>query len=310
MDKITEYLSTYATELKFDDLPAEVVRQSKRMIVDTVGCALGGFHSEPSRIARDLASTVTSSRPDTILGSGQKTTQDLAAFAAGVMVRYLDYNDGYSSKNAGHPSDTIPAILSPAEVAHADGRAFITATVLAYEVDCRLCDAVSVRSRGFDHVTLGIIASGLGAAKAMGLSREQTIQTINLCVAPNAALFQTRFGEVSMWKGCAFANGSRNAVFAALLAERGLTGPSLIFEGSQGFFHVVSGEPFTLEPFGGNGRPFKIMETSIKRFPLGYYSQTVVAGGPGGAKRTAGRRGHRGGQRPNPQDCGGYYGRR
>ena len=134
----------------------------------------------------------------------------------------------------------------------------------------------------------------------MGLSQEQTIQTINLCVASNAALYQTRIGDVSMWKGCAFANASRNAVFAALLAERGLIGPSPIFEGPGGFFNAVSRGPFTLEPFGGfftheyqasspgrHGVPidqcaaqseklFKIMETTIKRFPLGLYSQTVV----------------------------------
>ena len=276
MDKIVDYLSSYAIALNFDDLPDSVVRQTKRVIVDTVGCAIGGFPSQPSRIARDLAGTVSSSRPATILGSGQRTAPDLAAFANGVMIRYLDYNDGYTGKEPGHPSDTIAAILSPAEVAHADGKSVLTATVLAYEVFCRLCDAASIRSRGFDHVTLGIIGSGLGAAKAMGLNREQMAQTINLCVAPNLALFQTRIGDVSRWKGCAFANASRNAVFAALLAERWLTGPSPVFEGAGGYFNTVCGGPFQLDPFGGNGNPFKVMETITKRFPFGLYSQTVV----------------------------------
>ncbi len=276
MDKIVDYLSSYATALRFEDIPHEVVRQTKRMAVDTLGCAIGGFNGEPSRIARELAGTVSSSRPATVLGSGQRTTPDMAAFANGVMVRYLDYNDGYTSKESGHPSDAIAGILSPAEVAHADGKAVLTATVLAYEVFCRLCDAVSVRSRAFDHVTLGVIASGLGAAKVMGLSQAQTAQTLNLCVAANTALYQTRIGDVSLWKGCAFANASRNAVFAALLAERGLTGPSPIFEGPGGFFKAVSGGTFALEPFGGDGRPFKVMEATIKRFPLGLYSQTVV----------------------------------
>ena len=77
-------------------------------------------------------------------------------------------------------------------------------------------------------------------------------------------------------KGCAFANASRNAVFAVQLAAKGLTGPSPIFEGPGGFFSAISGEPFTLEPFGGRGQPFKIHECSIKYFPLGQYSQTVV----------------------------------
>jgi 2-methylcitrate dehydratase len=219
---------------------------------------------------------VTSQRPATILGSGQQTSLDLATFANGIMMRYLDYNDGYTSKESGHPSDTIAAVLSPAEVVHADGRAVITATVLAYEVFCRLCDAVCVRDRGFDHVTLGVLASTLGAAKVMGLSREHIAQALNLALAANLALYQTRIGDVALWKGCAFANASRNAVFAVQLAAMGLTGPAPVFEGAGGFFRAVSGAPFTLASFGGHGTPFKILECTIKGFPLGLYSQTVV----------------------------------
>jgi len=67
-------------------------------------------------------------------------------------------------------------------------------------------------------------------------------------------------------------------VFAAMLAQRGLTGPTPVFEGEHGFFAAVTrGEPYELEPFGGtHGQPFKIAECSIKRFPLGQYSQTVA----------------------------------
>ncbi len=276
MDTIARYLSSYGHSLRYEDLSDEVLRQTKRLIVDTLGCAIGAYPSGPGRIAREMAETVTSTQPATVLGSGGKTSPDLAAFANGVMIRYLDYNDGYTSLESGHPSDSIAAVLSPAEVAGAGGKTVITSVVLAYEAFCRLCDSVSVRDRRFDHVTLGVVASGLGAAKAMGLSREQTEQTVNLCVASNVALYQTRIGDVSMWKGCAFANASRNAVFAAMMAQRGLTGPSPVFEGHGGFFNAVSREPFGLEPFGGDGRPFKVMEATIKRFPLGLYSQTVV----------------------------------
>jgi 2-methylcitrate dehydratase len=276
MDKIADYISSYAASLRFEDLPPEVVHQAKRLLIDTLGCAIGGYAGEPSKMARALAGMVTSQRPATVLGSGQRTSLDLATFANGVMIRYLDFNDGYTSQESGHPSDAIAAVLSPAEVVRADGKAVITAIVLAYEVFCRLCDAVSVRRRRFDHVTLGVIASAAGAAKALGLSQAQTLQTLNLSLAANLALYQTRIGDVSLWKGCAFANASRNAVFAAQLAAMGMTGPAPIFEGPGGFFQAVSGEPFALEPFGGHGRPFKILECTVKRFPLGLYSQTVV----------------------------------
>ena len=148
MDKIVDCLCDYTRSLTFEDLPAEVVHQAKRLLVDTLGCAIGGYASEPSKIARALADTISSRQPATVLGSGQQTSLDLATFANGVMIRYLDFNDGYTSKESGHPSDAIAAVLSPAEIAHGDGKSVITATVLAYEVFCRLCDAVSVRSRG------------------------------------------------------------------------------------------------------------------------------------------------------------------
>lgn len=276
MDPVVEYLSEYTTALTFADLPADVVHHAKRMLIDTLGCALGGYSSEPSKIARAMAAMVSSQQPATILGSGQQTSLDLATFANGVMIRYLDFNDGYTSKESGHPSDAIAAVLSPAEVAHSDGRSVLTATVLAYEVFCRLCDAVCVRDQRFDHVTLGVLASTCAAAKALGLSRAHTAQALNLSTAANLALYQTRIGEVSFWKGCAFANASRNAVFAAQLAAMGMTGPAPVFAGAGGFFAAVSQAPFTLAPFGGPGQPFKILECTIKGFPLGLYSQTVA----------------------------------
>ena len=276
MPTMAEMLSDYAVSLRYEDLPNDVVHLAKRMIIDTLGCALGGYHSEPARIAREVTSTVTSSPAGRVLGSSQLTSPDLATFANGVMVRYLDFNDGYTSNESGHPSDSIAATLTCSEVGLAGGKGLITATVLAYEAFCRICDAVDIKPSGFDHVTVGCIASILGAAKSMGLDREQTLQALNLGIAPNLALYQTRIGDVSMWKGCAYANASRNAVFAVTLARMGLTGPSPIFEGDGGYFKAVTRQPFQLEPFGGPEQAFKIGECSIKRFPLGQYSQTVV----------------------------------
>lgn len=276
MSTIAERLAEYSYSLHYSHLPADVVHLAKRMIIDTLGCAIGGYTSEPSKIARDLASTVSSTQACTVIGSGQTSSPDLATFANGVMIRYLDYNDGYTSKESGHPSDSIAAVLAATELAGLGGRRAITATIVAYEAFCRLGDAATLKYYGFDHVTNGCIGSILGATRSLGLSKEQTLEALNLGIAPNIALGQTRVGTLSHWKGCAYANASRNAVFATMLAQRGLTGPSPIFEGEHGFFQAVSRQPYEMEPFGGNGQPFKIAECSIKRFPLGQYSQTVV----------------------------------
>ena len=276
MQTIAEQIGAYATNLKYQDIPAEVLHQAKRTITDTLGCALGGYDSGPAKIARDLAGLVSSSQPATILYSGQKTSVDLAAFANDAMVRSLDFNDGYVGKGGGHPSDSIAALLAAAEAAQAGGRDLLLATVLTYEVYCRIADAWNDSACGLDHVTTGGIASVAGVARLLGLTQQQTIEAINIMVAGNTALNQTRIGNVSNWKGCAYANANRNAIFAAQLAARGMTGPSPIFEGVGGYFKAVARKTFTLDRLGGrDGAPFKIMECLIKRFPLGQYSQTV-----------------------------------
>jgi 2-methylcitrate dehydratase len=274
---IVDQLADYAANLRYEDLPAAVVHQTKRLIMDSIGCALGGYRSEPARIAREMAAGIGAARSAAILGSGERSSPDLAAFANGVMLRFMDFNDGYTSNGeSGHPSDSLAAALTVADLMHRDGRDLITATVLAYEVFCRICDFIDLKPLGFDHVTIGGMASTAAAAKLLGLGGDQLRHAFNLGIAPNVALYQTRIGNVSMWKGCAYANASRNAVFAALLAERGMTGPSPVFEGVGGYFKAVTRQAFDLAALGGREHPYKIMECLMKRFPLGQYSQTVA----------------------------------
>ncbi len=271
---IARRLAEYAHSLQFTDLPDEVVHEVKRRLIDSIGCALGAFNSEPFKIARKIAGTVKGNVA--VLGANIKTTPDLAAFANGVAIRYLDYNDTYLSKEPAHPSDNISACLAVAEAENKTGKDFITAIVLAYEVQCRLCDAASLRQRGWDHVTYGAFSSTLAAVKLMGLSIEKTVHALGLAGVANIALRQTRVGELSMWKGCAFANTVRNAVFAANLARYGMTGPAPIFEGEKGFMKQVSG-PFELKELGGGKRrPFKILDTYIKFYPAEYHSQSAI----------------------------------
>jgi 2-methylcitrate dehydratase len=276
LDHITEYLSSYAAALRYEDLPPEVIHKAKGLLIDTLGCAIGGYASEPGKIARRIAGRIYQcDMSATILGSGQKSSPELATFANGVMIRYLDFNDGFVSKGGGHPSDNFAPVVTCADAIHAGGKEVIVASVLGYEVFCRLFDQFDLTPKGFDHAVPGVISAAMGASKILGLSQKQMVQAINLAIVANLSLHQTRVGEVSMWKGCALANAGRNAVFAALLAKEGLTGPGPIFEGRYGFFNVVIG-PFQLEAFGGKGRPFRMMDATIKRYPCGQFGQTAV----------------------------------
>jgi 2-methylcitrate dehydratase len=276
MDHTAELLSTYACRLTYQDLPPEVVHQVKRTLVDTFGCALGAFSAEPSTIARRLASRVTSSMLSRILGTKDDSAPDMAGFANGVMVRYLDCNDSYFSPGGGHPSDMVPAILAMADPLGCDGQTVITAIALAYEVFCRLSDLVVLGDLGWDQGTFSVIGAACGAGKAMGLDRQAMSHALSLAVAPNLALGATRVGELSMWKGCAAACATRAGIFAAQLAQEGMTGPAEAFDGPRGLWDQAVGQPIALGQLGGGREPFRIMDTSFKFFPSQIHTQAPI----------------------------------
>lgn len=273
---LSQNLARYVHELSFQDLPVDVVHEVKRRLLDTIGCAYGAQQSAPCRIARRLAERVSMKNGATIWGTHHHTTPELASFANGSLVRYLDFNDTYLSKEPAHPSDNIPACLAVAESVHASGQECILAIVIAYEIQCRLCDAAALRPLGWDHVTYGAFSTALAASRLLRLTPVQTAQAVQIAGLTAGALRQTRVGEVSSWKACAFANAGRNGVFAALAAQEGMTGPPELFEGEKGFMRIISG-PFSLPVLGGkSGMPFKILDTYIKQYPVEYHAQSAV----------------------------------
>ncbi len=271
-------LAEYAANLTFEKLDQKTVHEVRRRLIDSFACALGAYGANAPSVARAICRRVTSDPAATYLGGAKKTLPALAAFCNGVLFRYLDFNDTYLSLEPAHPSDNLAAVLAAGEAANRSGRDIITAAVLAYEIQCRFCDAASIRKNGWDHVTYGAFSTAAAASKLFGLDAGQITQALNLAGTPNVTLRQTRAGELSEWKGCAFANASRNGVFAAMLAAEGLTGPAPIFEGEMGFFKQVSG-PFELAKLGGElpgDDDFMIKKTSIKFWPAEYHSQSAI----------------------------------
>jgi 2-methylcitrate dehydratase len=258
-----ERIADYATALRFGQIPADAVRHCKRCLVDTVGLALGAFHAEPGRIARQMAQRTSVPSGSRILGTAHRTLPELAAFANGVMARYFDGNDVYVG-GGGHPSDMMAAVLAAADANGADGRSIITAIMLAYEVYYALWQAMHMRDKGLDNVYYTAVGGAVGAAKVMGLERARIAEAARLAAAPNIAVDATRYGALSMWKGCAGGNAARNGLFAALLAQAGMTGPENVFGGRHGVENLVGA--FQLAPFAGEDRPFRITEIQIKCF--------------------------------------------
>jgi 2-methylcitrate dehydratase len=274
MDATTEYLSDYACRLTYEDLSPEAVHQVKRTLVDSLGCAAGAFDSEPAAIARRMASRVQGNPPARILGTAQKTSTELAAFANTVLVRYLDCNDAYAARGTGHPSDMIPGVLAVADAHRANGRAVITAITAAYEVFCRLADEIPLK--GWDQGMLVAIGAACGAGMILGLDRKAMGNAISIAITTGVPLGVTRIGELSMWKGCATAAAVRTAIFAAELAAEGMTGPGSPFEGRDGLWQHLGVEAPKWEGFGGRAKPFRITATSFKAYPSVVHSQGPI----------------------------------
>jgi 2-methylcitrate dehydratase len=277
-DRTVERLARYAAHLTFVDLPAEVVHQTKRVLIDSLGCGLGAVQSEPARIIRELAGSRGGEEQATLLGTDTRTTPDWVAFHNGTLVRYLDFNDAYTGS---HPSDNFAAVLAAAEAYGASGQALIAGCALAYEVQGAWADTFSLGEDAWDQTVYACSSMPLGVGKVMGLDEEQLAEALRISVVSGIALNETRRGRLSHWKAAAVPNVGRNAVVAALLARGGFTGPDAVYEGAQGFFAGITRRPLELAPLageGGNAKPFRILESRIKRFPSVIYSQTAIEG--------------------------------
>lgn len=275
MTTLANRLADYATKLHYEDLSPAAIHETKRRFIDSIATAVGALDSDAASVARRCAGKFQGQPAISMLGGGSSTIE-WATFVNGLLIRYLDYNDTYLSLEPAHPSDNLAAVLSVGELVNAPGTALITAAVLAYEIQCRMCDAASLRKHGVDHVTYGALSSCVAACKLLGLGVAKTTHALGIAGVCNVALRQTRSGELSMWKGCAFANAARNGVFAAILASEGMTGPAPIFEGDLGFFKLVSKTPFDLPALGGKEAPFMINQTYIKFWPAEYHSQSAI----------------------------------
>src|SRR6266508_2642433 len=280
---LAHQLASYSSSFRFEDLSKEVVHEVKRRVIDSLGCALGAWNEEPCAIARKVASDFSARDGSTIIGTNHKAPPDWTAFANGCAIRYFDYNDTYLSKEPAHPSDNISPAMAIAESIGADGRELITAIALAYEVQCRFCDAASIRARGWDHVTYGTFSTALACARLMNLDPKKTRHAVNIAGVAGAAMRQARVGELSHWKGVAFATAARHGVFSALLARAGVTGPGPLFEGQLGFDKQLGvslgnvGEKFAVPfPKTENGPAAMILRTSIKYWPAEYHSQSAI----------------------------------
>ena len=270
-----EQLAAFVVQTKYEDLSDEARQQLKTRIMDALGCAFGALGGPPIKMLQAQLDDFGGKPLATLIGGG-KTAPDRAAFYNSALVRYLDYNDSYIAKNETcHPSDNLGAVLAASEYALRNGREFLTALALAYQVQCRLSDVAPVRAKGFDHTTQGAYAVAAGVARALGLDQHGVANAIAISGTAYNALRVTRTGSLSNWKGLAYPNTAFGATHAAFLAMRGVTGPLEVFEGNKGLMDAITGR-FELDWSQENLEA--VRRTSVKKYNAEFHSQSALEG--------------------------------
>jgi 2-methylcitrate dehydratase len=269
MDETEAALTGFADRLRLGDLPEAALEAARLRITDSLACALGALDADTVRACRQLAPPVRSGRRARLFGVLDATSVEHATLANAAAVRYLDISDAYLMTSTAHPSDNIPGVLALTEALGGTGADALLATVIAYEAHCALCDASPFSNRGWDQPIAAAPAMALAAARLLGLDREGMRNAVAIAVVSNVALGQTRHGQLSMWKGMAGPHAAREGVYAALLAEAGMTGPETPFHGPQGLWAKTLGAQYAVHLPDPSAAPvFAVQKTNIKLYPV------------------------------------------
>ncbi|MCC6951646.1 MAG: MmgE/PrpD family protein, partial [Phycisphaerales bacterium] len=239
---LSHALAQWACALQFEHLSPGAIHAAKMFWFDSMGCALGGSQQEDAHILLAHYKDMGGSGPCTTFVSGYKTNPVDAAFLNNHMVRAMDYNDIYWKADPCHPSDIICGPLALAEALGKSGKDLILATVIAYEIEQRLCEfgQPGIREYGWHHATLTAFAAPIAAGRILGLSVDQMVQAIGISASRTFTPGAVTAGKLTNMKNTVDPWATRMGVESALLAKRGYSGPEHMIDGKEGLYAVFS----------------------------------------------------------------------
>ncbi|MFZ2875643.1 MAG: MmgE/PrpD family protein [Phycisphaerales bacterium] len=239
---LSHTLAQWACALQFEHLSPVAIHAAKMFWFDSMGCALGGSQQEDAHILLAHYKDMGGSGPCTTFVSGYKTNPVDAAFLNNHMVRAMDYNDIYWKADPCHPSDIICGPLALAEALGKSGKDLILATVIAYEIEQRLCEfgQPGIREYGWHHATLTAFAAPIAAGRILGLSVDQMVQAIGISASRTFTPGAVTAGKLTNMKNTVDPWATRMGVESALLAKRGYSGPEHMIDGKEGLYAVFS----------------------------------------------------------------------
>jgi 2-methylcitrate dehydratase len=268
-ETITASMARWAAGLKFEDIGERAVHEAQRYLLDSLGCAFGGYRQEGTLLALHVLDEIAGKGPATILGSGKKVDVASAALANALMVRVMDYNDIYWQQDPSHPSDIIPAAIACCERQGSGGEELIVGIVLGHEFEMRFCEAAfpGIRERGWHHATLTSFVSPIVAGRMLGLPWEKIQHAIGISASHHATYGAVTAGKLTTMKNAVDPMATQSGVVAALLAERGYTGPEHVIDGKEGLVHCMGPEWKLQVLTEGLGDAWRIEHCGMKAFP-------------------------------------------
>jgi len=270
METVSQRWAQFALQLEYNKIPLEALKEAKRFLLDSVGCAFSAMDNKDTQAAYNYIQDLGGKKQAAIIGWGTKANLPQATLMNSLLIRALDYNDIYWEQDPSHPSDIIPAVLSTGEFMKKSGKEVLVGIIIAYELEMRLCLAAfpGVREIGWHHATLTQLVSPVAAGRMLGLKEEEIVAAIGISGSSHFTLGGVVAGHLTNMKNAADSFAVEAGVRADLLASKGYTGPVEVFEGKEGLFEVldkVKWEKNILTKVLGNN--FLINQCGYKAFP-------------------------------------------
>ena len=268
-ETVTAKMARWAAALEYRHLSQDAVYQAKRFLLDSVGCALGGYQQHDVKIALEVLDEIAGNGPATVIGTGKRMDPVSACLANALMIRCMDYNDIYWKQDPSHPSDIFPAAMACCERAKSGGKELIVGLVLGHEFEMRLCEAAfpGIRERGWHHATLTAFVAPIVAGRALYLRWEQIQHAIGISASRHCTLGAVTAGKLTMMKNTVDPMATQSGVLAALMADKDYTGPEHVIDGKEGLTHCFGPEWKLNLLTDGLGESWRITQCGMKFFP-------------------------------------------
>src|SRR5258708_6018900 len=232
----TSGIANFVAGLRYEDIPHEVKDRIKLLILDSLGCAIFGVHLEWSQILIQTLTKLDSTTACRIWGSAKRISAPHAVLVNGALVQSFELDDVHRQGVLHVGAVTLPPLFALAELKPGmTGRDFLTAAVAGYEVGPRvgMCMGQEHIVQGWHSgATVGVFSAAAGAAAALKLSPQQTVHALGIAGTQAAGLMAAQFG--AMVKRMHAGRSAQSGLYGALLAERGFTGITDVFESPYG----------------------------------------------------------------------------